>query len=108
MSPALGILDGVSTTGKSISWLNDDADPVRPMLLATVVAGGPVPWEASKFAPRDIWTLDTPLGELLRDVAYGRPQPAVAVPDSSTLAPNIGHVINLKNETMKFDVSQQH
>jgi len=53
--------------------------------------------------PKDIWTLDTDIGRLLRREFYGRPDIITSpLPDFAHLAPNIGHVIWVGGGKMDF------
>lgn len=56
----------------------------------------------SYFTPIDIWTLDSPVGRIVRQVAYGSPELAVPRRDYSALSPNIAHVIWSNDDPVNF------
>jgi len=57
---------------------------------------------AQPLYPKDIWTLDSDIGRLLRQEFYGRPDIITVSPSFDRLAPNIGHVIWLGGNKMDF------
>ena len=57
---------------------------------------------AQSLYPKDIWTLDTDVGRLLRQEFYGRPDIVTVLPSFDRLAPNVGHMIWLGGGEMDF------
>ena len=52
--------------------------------------------------PKDIWTLDSDVGRLLRQEFYGRPDIITVLPSFDRLAPIIGHVVWVGGGKMDF------
>ena len=54
------------------------------------------------YFPKDIWELDSPWGELVRRILYGRPEIPWPKQDFSELIPNIAHVVWIGGGEMDF------
>jgi len=57
---------------------------------------------AQSLYPKDIWTLDSDVGRILRYEFYGRRNVIKPIPSFDHLAPNIGHVIWIGGGQMSF------
>ena len=57
---------------------------------------------ARSLYPKDIWTLDSEVGRILRYEFYGRRDIIKPIPCYDRLAPNIGHVIWSGGDAMNF------
>ena len=57
---------------------------------------------AQSLYPKDIWTLDSEVGRLLRQEFYGRPDIVTVLLSFDRLAPNIGHVVWVGGGQMNF------
>lgn len=57
---------------------------------------------AQSLYPKDIWTLDSDVGRLLRREFYGCPDVVRPLPSFDRLAPNIGHLIWVGGGKMNF------
>jgi len=57
---------------------------------------------AQSLYPQDIWTLDSDVGQILRYEFYGQREIIKPIPSFDRLAPNIGHVIWIGGNQMKF------
>jgi len=57
---------------------------------------------AQSLYPKDIWTLDSEVGRILRYVFYGRRDAIKLIPSFDSIAPNIGHMIWIGGGQMNF------
>ena len=57
---------------------------------------------AQPLYPKDIWTLDSDVGRILRYEFYGRRDIIKPIPSFDRLAPNIGHVVWVGGGQMDF------
>ena len=56
----------------------------------------------AKFFPKDIWTLDSDFGRMIRNVFYGRPEVPVPRRSFDDLAPKIAHIVWIGGGSMDF------
>jgi len=57
---------------------------------------------ARSLYPKDIWTLDSDVGRILRYEFYGRQDVIKPIPSFDSIAPNIGHMIWIGGGQMNF------